>query len=152
VVRAYGEAVNAATRAAYGGVVREPAFAGDQADLALATGDHLRALVEAMQECALGSAGGDVEDIGALCLGRIEGGMIVPPADSRTARAIKRANADLDAFLGGLGVPALAPLRSCASRSDERTCFECVNWRNAARAVLSLLGAGVAPTPPTASL
>ena len=156
VVRAYGEAVNAATRAAYGSVVRDAGLADDQARLARATVTHLVALVDAMQRCLRTPEARRTDDIGALCLGRIEAGTIVPPADVSTAEAIEQATETLRNFLSGADAPALSRLRSCVSHEssavDKRTCFECINWRNAARAVLSLLGAGVAPTPPAATL
>ncbi len=153
VVRAYGEAVNAATRAAYGNVVRDPSLAKDQARLGAATVSHLLALVEAMQACLLTPHSPTPEDIGALCMGRIERGVIIPPTHRSTASTLKEADTALGKVLSGPSALPLEPLRSCASsRSGEGDCFRCVTWRNAVRAVLSLVDRGVAPTPPAASL
>ncbi len=138
VIRTHGDAVNAATRVALGRVRRTPALAEVQSRLGTAVTTHLVDLVSAMMACVVGTQG--MQPVGATCLGRIAAGAIVPPTDATVARAFATARRQLAAALHTPGIaPHLGRLRSCASAPGTPDCLVCTTWRNAVRAVSSLL-------------
>jgi hypothetical protein len=127
VIRAYGEAIDAATRVAVDGVRRTPRLAESQRSVAQAVTGQLTTLVLAMQRCALGA--GAESDVASRCFGKIEHGVVAfPPV------------LDGVASLGTLDPASLKATRGCAAKSGEPSCLTCTTWRNAVRAVSTLLG------------
>jgi hypothetical protein len=138
VIRAHGEAVNAATRAVYGAAgCGGNACAGTQQKLGRAVARHLIDLVGAMSDCLFGARHRE-SDLAEACLGRIEQGSLVIPWDRRAREPFEMANARLQDAVDAITDDQLRELATCASATGERGCFVCTNWRNAVRVVLSM--------------
>jgi hypothetical protein len=107
---------------------------------------HLETLVAAMSDCL--DRNENRADAVERCLGRIEGGALVLPADPKTATRVRSVTDALRAATDdGCGGCILAKLDTCAS--DERReldCPVCTNWRNAVEVIESVYGP--APTEP----
>jgi hypothetical protein len=151
VLRTLGESVNAATRIAYGNVRRvDPSALRCQRGLGAASTRYLGTVVEAMQACLeKPEPGSGREDLGTRCLGRLQGGRVVPPTEAR--EAIEAAELELHAAVRKhcRDEDTLAGLDACGPGIRSVTeCLICTNWRRAAEAIRSMYGPEVVDPPP----
>jgi hypothetical protein len=136
VVRAYGEAVDAATRVALGEVHRKSEYAAAQQAVTDAVTARLIEDVDAMQNCVFRASAKTARSRAATdCFGRLVSAKVELAVATPRGRHALVITPEL-----------LRQTRGCAAESADTACLSCTTWRNAVRAVSTLLGEEDPPT------